>query len=141
MYKIKLIQDNPIVGDIKGNFDLAVKHITQAISEKTDLVIFSEMFLTGYPPEDLLLREDFIKDSEEYLKKITKLSDKISIIIGSPIKESDEIFNSAVFLSAGKLSSIYKKKKLHSLQFLILYKTQETLVLVLDQLMLRVLIY
>ena len=112
MYKIKLIQDNPIVGDIKGNFDLAVKHITQAISEKTDLVIFSEMFLTGYPPEDLLLREDFIKDSEEYLEKITKLSDKISIIIGSPIKESDEIFNSAVFLSAGKLSSIYKKKNL-----------------------------
>ena len=78
MYKIKLIQDNPIVGDIKGNFDLAVKHITQAISEKTDLIIFSEMFLTGYPPEDLILREDFIKDSEEYLKKITKFSDKIS---------------------------------------------------------------
>ena len=59
MYKIKLVQENSKVGDIRGNLDLAKSHIAQAVSEKIDLIVFSEMFLTGYPPEDLLLREDF----------------------------------------------------------------------------------
>ena len=59
MYKIKLVQENPKVGDIQGNLDLAKLHITEAKEKGLDLIIFSEMFLTGYPPEDLLLRQDF----------------------------------------------------------------------------------
>ena len=57
MYKIKLVQENPKVGDIQGNLDLAKSHITEAKEKDLDLIIFSEMFLTGYPPEDLLLRK------------------------------------------------------------------------------------
>ena len=52
MYKIKLVQENPKVGDIQGNLDLAKSHITEAKEKDLDLIIFSEMFLTGYPPED-----------------------------------------------------------------------------------------
>ena len=59
MYKIKLVQENPKVGDIQGNLDLAKTHITEAKENGINLIIFSEMFLTGYPPEDLLLRKIF----------------------------------------------------------------------------------
>ncbi len=54
MYKIKLIQENPKVGDIQGNLDLAKSHIIEAKEKGINLIVFSEMFLTGYPPEDLL---------------------------------------------------------------------------------------
>ena len=47
MYKIKLVQENPKVGDIKGNLDLAKSHIIEAKEKGLDLIIFSEMFLTG----------------------------------------------------------------------------------------------
>ena len=60
MYKIKLVQENPKVGDIQGNLDLAKSHIIEAKEKGVNLIVFSEMFLTGYPPEDLLLREDFL---------------------------------------------------------------------------------
>ena len=54
MYKIKLVQENPKVGDIQGNLDLAKSHIIEAKEKGISLIVFSEMFLTGYPPEDLL---------------------------------------------------------------------------------------
>ena len=60
MYKIKLVQENPKVGDIQGNLDLAKSYISEAKKKNINMIIFSEMFLTGYPPEDLLLREDFL---------------------------------------------------------------------------------
>ena len=50
MYKIKLIKANPIVGDIKGNFDLAVKHITQEISEKTDTLVLTPTIILFFDP-------------------------------------------------------------------------------------------
>ena len=93
MYKIKLVQENSKVGDIRGNLDLAKSHIAQAVSEKIDLVVFSEMFLTGYPPEDLLLREDFLSKSEKLALELEELSKEISVIIGCPAKEDGYIFN------------------------------------------------
>ena len=84
MYKIKLVQENPKVGDIQGNLDLAKSHITEAKENGLDLIIFSEMFLTGYPPEDLLLRQDFLDESERCCKELEELSKEISIIIGCP---------------------------------------------------------
>ena len=56
--KISIVQENPVVGDVKGNLALALNAIEDLKKEKPDLVLFSEMFLTGYPPEDLLLRDD-----------------------------------------------------------------------------------
>ena len=84
MYKIKLVQENPKVGDIHGNLDLAKSQITEAKENGINLIIFSEMFLTGYPPEDLLLREDFLEESKRCSKELKGLSKEISIIIGCP---------------------------------------------------------
>ena len=61
MAKIKLIQENPVVGDISGNLLIAKKEVEKAEENGLELIIFSEMFLSGYPPEDLVLRSDFIE--------------------------------------------------------------------------------
>ena len=76
MYKIKLVQENPKVGDIQGNLDLAKSHITEAKEKDLDLIIFSEMFLTGYPPEDLLLREDFLEGRQTLANPIVAVDNK-----------------------------------------------------------------
>ena len=59
--KIGIIQENPIVGDVEGNLNIALKSIEKIKKERPDIVVFSEMFLTGYPPEDLLLRDDLFQ--------------------------------------------------------------------------------
>ena len=64
MAKIKLIQENPVVGDISGNLLLAKKEVEKAEKNGLELIIFSEMFLSGYPPEDLVLRSDFMEKIE-----------------------------------------------------------------------------
>ena len=63
--KIKLIQGNPVVGDILGNLAKAREEIDIAKKNNINLIIFSEMFLCGYPPEDLVLRSDFIKKIDD----------------------------------------------------------------------------
>ena len=110
MYKIKLVQENPKVGDIQGNFDLAKSYITEAKEENLDLIIFSEMFLTGYPPEDLLLRNDFLNESERVSKELENFSKDISILIGCPTREGKDIYNSALFFQQGRLVKNYKKQ-------------------------------
>ena len=110
MYKIKLVQENPKVGDIQGNFDLAKSYINEAKEENLDLIIFSEMFLTGYPPEDLLLRDDFLNESERVSKELENFSKDISVLIGCPTREGKDIFNSALFFQKGRLVKNYKKQ-------------------------------
>ena len=67
MMKIKLIQENPVVGDILGNLAKAKEEIDIAKKNNVNLIIFSEMFLCGYPPEDLVLRSDFINKIDDIL--------------------------------------------------------------------------
>ena len=59
---IALAQYNPTVGNVSGNFDLAIKARKSAATEKADLIVFSELFLSGYPPEDLVLRNSFLDE-------------------------------------------------------------------------------
>ena len=110
MYKIKLVQENPRVGDIQGNLDLAKSQINEAKEKGIDLIVFSEMFLSGYPPEDLLLREDFLEESERCSKELEGFSNEISIIIGCPSRKGKNIFNSALFYQNGKIVKNYKKQ-------------------------------
>ena len=72
MIKIKLIQENPIVGDISGNLAKAKEEIVIAKKNNVNLIIFSEMFLCGYPPEDLVLRSDFIKEIDDSIEELIK---------------------------------------------------------------------
>ena len=82
MAKIKLIQENPVVGDISGNLLIAKKEVEKAEKNGLELIIFSEMFLSGYPPEDLVLRSDFMEKIEASIDELSNLTSNISIIIG-----------------------------------------------------------
>ena len=110
MAKIKLIQENPVVGDISGNLLIAKKEVEKAEKNGLELIIFSEMFLSGYPPEDLVLRSDFMEKIEASIDELSNLTSNISIIIGAPSKKDKEIFNSAYFLEKKEIKDIYSKQ-------------------------------
>ena len=72
---IALAQYNPTVGNVSGNFDLAIKARKSAATEKADLIVFSELFLSGYPPEDLVLRNSFLDEIKLYFEKLVKITE------------------------------------------------------------------
>ena len=110
MIKIKAVQENPKVGDIKGNTLLIENHLNLAKKEGIDLLIFSEMFLSGYPPEDLVMRDDFLNEIKKSIEQIIPQTNDISLIFGAPIKENEHLFNAAIFLKDGKLEDTYFKQ-------------------------------
>ena len=110
MIKIKAIQENPKVGDIKGNTALIEKYLVSADKEKIDLLIFSEMFLSGYPPEDLVMRDDFLDEIAKSIEHITSLSKETSLVFGAPIKKDGILYNAAICISEGNLIETYFKQ-------------------------------
>ena len=93
--KISIVQENPVVGDVKGNLALAINAIEDLKKEKPDLVLFSEMFLTGYPPEDLLLRDDLFASLDQAIKQLAGHCPNLNLIIGYPRKKNQHIYNAA----------------------------------------------
>ncbi len=102
-------QINPIVGDFEGNYKVIAAHIEAAKKSDADVIAFPELCLTGYPPEDLVLKPAFIEENLKYLDKIKNLTSSITAIIGFVNKEY-EIYNSAAILSNKKITSIYNKQ-------------------------------
>jgi len=107
--KINLIQDSFLVGDIQAN---ARKIITLAERERqsgADLVVFPELALTGYPPEDLLLRQGFINQIDAAVSKIIESVTGIDIVFGAIRHDGQHLYNSAFWGRAGKLLDVYDK--------------------------------
>ncbi|MEE9327645.1 MAG: NAD+ synthase [Cocleimonas sp.] len=114
---VSIAQINPIVGSFKHNIKLITEAITQAKADHADVLLFPELVLTGYPPEDLLFRPAFLKKVEDSLNNIAKLATDIVVIIGTPllIKENgnnSKLFNSACVLRGGQVSYQYAKQYL-----------------------------
>lgn len=108
--KVTLAQLNPVIGDIEGNLQKAYKAIQKAAGDKSDLVIFPELFLTGYPPRDLLEKPWFLKKTYEELRNLKIFSKKypdIGILIGVPVQTGKKtgrgLYNSAVLLNNGEI--------------------------------------
>jgi NAD+ synthase (glutamine-hydrolysing) len=104
--KISIAQLNPIVGDIPGNIYKLKEALFKSDKENTDLIVFPELFITGYPPKDLLLQPGFLKKIEEGIKGIQDISKKypeIGIIFGAPIQKDANLYNSAVMIYNGKV--------------------------------------
>ena len=77
------VQENPIVGDIEGNLQLAINAIDKLSKQSSpDIFVFTEMFLTGYPPEDLILRDDLLDASYEAVEKLCDVKPESFIVIG-----------------------------------------------------------
>ena len=109
--RISIVQENPLVGDVKGNLALAKKAIHKLRSEDPDVIVFSEMFLTGYPPEDLLLRDDLYRSLDTALNELSTYSPNIYLVIGYPKKDKNKIFNTASVISKGKIKKEYYKQE------------------------------
>lgn len=106
-----LAQINPTVGDLSGNVKKIISCVRRAGKLKADVVAFPELAVTGYPPEDLLLKPQFIQDNLDALEKITAATQGITAIVGF-VDRKDGIFNAAAVISNCRLVDIYHKKYL-----------------------------
>ena len=109
--KLFLAQINNIVGDIDGNLKRAIDILDQAEELNSDLVVFSELFLSGYPPEDLVLKKSFVEECRNALDTLINYSKtkKVGLIVGLPIYEKNNLFNAAAIVDEGKLIGFSKK--------------------------------
>ena len=108
--KIRIIQNTPRVGDIEGNTHLICEAIIQAERLHMDLIVFPELVVTGYPPEDLLLRPAFLAQVEEATKHIIQQSGQSIVVFGAPYFDGKHLKNSAFIAYCGKLVGIYHKQ-------------------------------
>ena len=111
--KVAFAQLNYTIGDFDVNAEKIISHIEKAKNEGADLVVFSELSVTGYYPHDLLEKKEFIHKAEETVQKIATKCLGIAAIIGAPrINESErgkKLYNSAFFLCDGKIESVHNK--------------------------------
>lgn len=110
--RIALAQINPIVGDLKGNVRKMKQWIKRAEKAGADVVAFPELAITGYPPEDLLLKSSFVEDNLRALKDAAGLVKKITAIIGFVDRKKNSLFNAAAVISHQKILGVYHKKLL-----------------------------
>ena len=111
--KIGLAQINVLVGAIEHNVDKILDFATRARDElKCDLMICSELVLTAYPPEDLLLRPGFHTRIEQQLKRLAQELKGIDLIIGYPKRTDQGLFNMAALIADGKVTAEYAKIEL-----------------------------
>lgn len=113
MVKVALAQINPIVGDLKYNSARILQFIKKAKAERVDIVVFPEMSLSGYPPEDLVLDPSFMQALEEELEIICRETKNIVAIIGTLRKNTQSgeksLYNSAAIFENGKIIGFQDK--------------------------------
>jgi len=113
MLKISLAQINPTVGDLAGNTRKILEYTALAQKTGAQLVVFPELAVCGYPPEDLLLKKHFVADNIKALDALAKKVRGISVITGFVDSDAGgKIYNAAAIISDGKLQGVYYKQEL-----------------------------
>src|SRR5207244_3995582 len=107
--RIALAQINTVVGDLEGNRQRIESRLEEARGEAADLVLFPELAVTGYPPEDLLLRPGFIRAARKTVEQVAAASDGISVLVGAPHFDSD-LYNACFVCSEGEIKAVYRKR-------------------------------
>src|SRR6478609_6355746 len=100
-----LAQINSTVGDIAGNADRIAAATVQARERGAALVVFPELALTGYPPEDLLLKPHFLDDAAAALEQLATQAVDVVAVVGFP-ERADDVYNSAAVLADGRVAGI-----------------------------------
>ena len=106
--KIGICQINPTVGAINKNKQLILENYNRSISLGAELVVFPELALTGYPPQDLLLREQFLKRTANALDEIAKQT-STPMVLGSTLVDNGDLFNCSFLCENGKIVGYYNK--------------------------------
>ncbi len=113
MLRIGLAQINPTVGDLAGNAQLIVASIEQAKGRQVDIVAFPELAICGYPPEDLLLKEHFVRDTIRSLQALARKIRGIAAVIGFVDMDTNkQLYNAAAVIADGLIKGVYRKKEL-----------------------------
>tara|TARA_Y100001960_G_scaffold331668_1_gene429421 strand:+ start:336 stop:2081 length:1746 start_codon:yes stop_codon:yes gene_type:complete len=107
-FRVALAQINVTVGDLDANTNKILENIANARDSGSDLVVFPELAVTGYPPEDLILKSHFLHDNLRCVEKIIQESKDIAVVCGFVDYDIDT-FNAAIFASNGKLIDTYRK--------------------------------
>jgi NAD+ synthase (glutamine-hydrolysing) len=106
--RISMAQINPTVGDLAGNRDKIIDYLGRAKKQAADIVAFPELAVTGYPPEDLVFKPQFVKDNLRTLKQIVKATRGITAIVGF-VDNDKHIYDAAAVMHNGKLVHVYHK--------------------------------
>ena len=111
--KIALAQLNPLVGDVSGNIEKLIS-IRSNLNNDIDILVAPELYVSGYPIDDLVLREDFLNLVESEINKLVKCTkdNKSAIIVGAPRKDNNHIKNSVFVIENGNIVSIKDKYEL-----------------------------
>ena len=110
-FRVGLGQIDVCVGDLRGNLKKILEYIEVAKNLYVDILCFPELAVTGYPPEDLLLKSSFIEDNLEALDKIRESSDGLTVVVGFVDKKED-IYNAAAIIHNRDLIDVYHKRYL-----------------------------
>ena len=110
-FRVGLAQINCTVGDLEGNTRKIIHYMDKARNMGVELVCFPELSITGYPPEDLLLKPQFIEDNLKALKKIIPKTGGLTAVVGF-VDKNGEIYNAAAIIHNKKLVDIYHKSNL-----------------------------
>ena len=118
MIKITIAQINPSLGDLTFNSKIILENARKASLENSNLLVTPELSLTGYSPEDLLLRKSFISEVEkkllELIFQVKIISPELTVVVGHPLasKDSKQLFNAATVFRSGKIIARYGKLEL-----------------------------
>jgi NAD+ synthase (glutamine-hydrolysing) len=107
--RLALAQINPVVGDFEYNYNKILEFIEKAKKLEADIIAFPELTLTGYPPEDLILKPSFIEKNLYYLEKLKENIDNIIAIVGF-INKQEDVFNAAAVIYNKEIVGIYHKQ-------------------------------
>src|SRR5437588_672916 len=107
--RLALAQINTVVGDLEGNRDLILARLAEARDKGTDLVLFPELAVTGYPPEDLLLRPGFVRAAARALDEIARDTRGLVALVGFPHFDAD-LFNACAVCADGEVTAVYRKR-------------------------------
>jgi NAD+ synthase (glutamine-hydrolysing) len=107
--RLALAQINTVVGDLDGNGERILQRLAEAKEHDADIVVFPELAVTGYPPEDLLLRPSFVRAAQAKAEELSREARGIVALIGVPWLERD-LYNACAICAAGEIKALYRKR-------------------------------
>jgi NAD+ synthase (glutamine-hydrolysing) len=107
--RLALAQINTVVGDLDGNRDLILARLDEARERNAELVLFPELAVTGYPPEDLLLRSGFVRAAAHSLDEIAAQARGVVALVGFPHFHTD-LYNACAVCADGEVKAVYRKR-------------------------------
>ncbi|MEC7828650.1 MAG: NAD+ synthase [Actinomycetota bacterium] len=110
--RVALAQLNFRLGDFESNVASIIEAYDQSLEREADVVVYSELAVCGYPPEDLLLKQRFLEDARAALEDIAAHTSDAVAVVGFPEQEGEHIYNSAAVCHQGAVKGIYRKQLL-----------------------------